>query len=322
MDKTPLQFHPHWAAQGPHRQTVFGTLLPSRFRPTRTRHHVVQLKDGEHLLVFENGLSQQDRPPCVLVHGLGGSYRSGYMQRIAAKLAAQGQHVFRINLRGSEEGVRCAYRTAHAGCSADLADTLRWVQNFSGHSAAAVAGFSLGGNIVLKLLSELDDHSDLTVSHAIAVAPPIDLDFSCRKIRDRHHGFYDRSFLKSLRRGMRQRKRIYPNCPFVDLNPFPRSLREFDERFTARLNGFKGADDYYQQSSSKWRLNNIRVPTRILYAEDDPVVPAEIFKDACFSTSTSVFQTRYGGHLGYLAATRSLGDHRWLDATIVQWLNG
>jgi predicted alpha/beta-fold hydrolase len=317
-----LQFRQHWGLSGPHRQTVIGALLPSRYKPAHTRRHIVTLEDDEQLYLFENGPSNSGTVPIVLVHGLGGTYQSGYLVRISAKLAQRGMQIFRVNLRGCAEGVQLAQKTAHAGCIHDLANALEWIQQHSNGLAPAIAGFSLGGNILLKLLTQLQQFPGLQISRAVAVAPPVDLDASCQAITKQHRGFYDRSFLRSLRKDLKARAKVYPDCPYARLNPFPRTLREFDDRFTAPLNGFQGARDYYQKSSSKDQLDQITTVTSILIADDDPVVPAGIFEDVELSASTTLLRTRHGGHLGYLSNRLPEGDRRWMDWKVIELLLG
>ena len=315
-----LEFKQHWGLSGPHRQTLFGALLPSHIRPVKTRRHTVTLDDGEQLYLFENGPARSPAAPIVLVHGLGGSYQSAYLTRISAKLAQRGHQVFRVNLRGSGEGVHLARKTAHAGCIQDLVNVLGWIQRHSNERAPAIAAFSLGGNILLKLLALLRQFPETRISRAVAVAPPVDLETSCQQITERYRGFYDWSFLRTLRQGLKIRSTLYPDCPHAQLKPFPHTLRDFDDRFTAPVNGFAGASDYYQQSSSKDQLGQITTPTTILIAEDDPVVPVHIFSDVKLSATTTLLRTRHGGHLGYLSARLAQGDHRWMDWKVIELL--
>ena len=150
-----------------------------------------------------------------------------------------------------------------------------------------------------------------------SICPPIDLAYSSLKITEKHLGFYDYQFIRTLKKGITERRHFHPDCPSTELSPFPKTLFDFDNRFTAPLNGFIDAADYYQQSSSKRGLNQITVPTTVLIANDDPVVPAEIFDDACFSDSTTLIRTEYGGHMGYLARK----GKRWMDDQIIHWLS-
>ena len=119
-----------------------------------------------------------------------------------------------------------------------------------------------------------------------------------------------------MKKNISERGKFHPDCPWTELVPFPKTLFEFDDRFTAPLNGFVDAEDYYHQSGSKGCLDQITVPTTILVSNDDPVVPAEIFDDACFSSSTTLIRIQSGGHMGYLGRC----GKRWMDDQIIQWL--
>ncbi|HIN53056.1 MAG TPA: alpha/beta fold hydrolase [Alphaproteobacteria bacterium] len=315
-----LNFKPHWGLGGANRQTIMGTLLPSRHKPSTPQQHTVTLADGEQLLLYENGPRDCERPNIVLVHGLGGCYTSGYMQRISAKLSHGGRRVFRVNLRGCGEGMSLARKTAHAGCSQDLAHAIAWIQQYTGQRDIAIAGFSLGANIMLRMLAQHQQYPDLSIIRAVAFAPPIDLAYGCQQLSIRNRGLYDRYFLKGLRRNLKRRRSMYPECPYSTLNPFPKTLEEFDDRFTAPLNGFAGAADYYQQSSSKYQLHKIQATTTIIYADDDPVVPSEVFTDVELSKSTKIYSTTHGGHLGYVSQRLSTGDRRWMDSTVIDLL--
>ena len=315
-----LDFKPHWGLRGANRQTIMGMLLRSRPKPSSPQQHTVTLDDGEQLFLYENGPHDCEQPNIVLVHGLGGCYTSGYMQRISGKLSQGGRRVFRVNLRGCDEGMSLARKTAHAGCSQDLANAVTWIQQYTGQHDIAIAGFSLGANILLRMLAQHQQYPDLSIIRAVAFAPPIDLAYGCQQLSIRHRGFYNRYFLKGLRRNLKRRRLMYPDCPYSTLNPFPKTLEEFDDRFTAPLNGFVGAVDYYQQTSSKYQLHEIQATTTIIYANDDPIVPSEVFADVELSKSTDMYCTTHGGHLGYLSQRQSSGNCRWMDSTVIELL--
>ncbi len=301
-----------------HRQTIFGAVPGKSNHLAGRTQHQVELFDGDQLYVYDDSsasATSSEEPTVLLVHGLGGSHRSGYMTRIASRLRHQGRRVFRMDLRGCGNGISIAKRTAHAGASEDLAQAAHWIQQHT-HSAIQIVAFSLSGNILLKMLSEPELTNPLQIAKAIAISPPIDLAYSSLQITRRYLGFYNYQFMRSLKKDIARRKVHHPECPWTDLTPFPKTLLDFDNRFTAPLNGFTDAEQYYERSSSKNLLDQITTPTTILVADDDPVVPSEIFDDVDLSNSTTLIRTRHGGHMGYLGRR----GQRWMDDQILAWL--
>ncbi|MBK95507.1 MAG: hypothetical protein CMJ79_07300 [Planctomycetaceae bacterium] len=314
-----LEFTPRRFLSCRHRQTILAALFGGTKPLADTQQHPVDLPDGEQLYVYDDSLPSSEGspdPPILLVHGLGGTHGSAYMTRLATRIRNRSQKVFRMDMRGCGQGISIAKRTAHAGASDDLAQTALWIQNYTGRQSIKIVAFSLSGNILLKLLSELSQYPELQIEEGIAICPPIDLATSSQQITDRYWGFYDYQFIRSLKKGIAERHKHHPDCSWSTMNPFPKTLFDFDNQFIAPLNGFLDAPDYYQQSSSKDRLHRITTPTKILIADDDPVVPSEIFDDAELSDSIDLMRTRFGGHMGYLGR----GGRRWMDDKIIEWL--
>mgnify|MGYP002851881326 CR=1 FL=1 len=320
MTKILTPFIPRRFISCRHRQTVLAGLFGGTIDLPDSKQHRVTLPDGDQLYIYDDSVprpTSSSKSPVLLIHGLAGSHKSSYMTRISDRLRQQSRRVFRMDMRGCGNGIAIAKKTAHAGASDDLAQTAMWIQQYTQQPSIQMVGFSLSGNILLKLLAELSQYPELSITSAIAICPPIDLAYSSLKITEKHLGFYDYQFIRTLKKGITERRHFHPDCPSTELSPFPKTLFDFDNRFTAPLNGFIDAADYYQQSSSKRCLNQITVPTTVLIANDDPVVPAEIFDDACFSDSTTLIRTEYGGHMGYLARK----GKRWMDDQIIHWLS-
>jgi predicted alpha/beta-fold hydrolase len=151
----------------------------------------------------------------------------------------------------------------------------------------------------------------------VAVAPPIDLAATCRHISAGFNKMYDRAFVRSLMRMVEERRKAIPEARHIEMPRRPRRIWEFDELFTAPLAGFAGAEEYYAKSSSAPLLDAIRVPTLILTAADDPLVPVRQFETASYSPAVRLHVTEYGGHVGDLGADGPDADRRWLDWRLV-----
>ena len=151
----------------------------------------------------------------MLVHGLGGSHQSGYMQRLTSLLWRRGVRTWRLDLRGCGRGLLLAQRSYNAGCSADVRTVLETVARWYPEAPIALAGFSLGGNIVLKLAGECAGWPLPALKHVAAVAPPIDLERCSALISHPRNRFYELHFLRDLIALARRRQRCFPHLPRV-----------------------------------------------------------------------------------------------------------
>lgn len=316
-------FQPHPLLRGGHAQTLAGVWLPWRRRgPDRALQHRIRLSDGDSLVLHD------DRPPewqpsqrvALLMHGLAGSYLSGYMIRVSHRLSERGIRTFRLDLRGAGAGAGLARRSYHAGCSPDVVEVLGFLQALCPGSAICLIGFSLSGNVVLKLLGESPDRVGGIVERAMAINPPIDLRRSAQELGRFSNRIYDRHFVKTLHARVQQRRRTVPDAVIPDSYRLPKGLYEFDDRYTAPVAGFESADEYYSRCSGSQYLQAITIPTWILTSADDPLVPAAAFGDLRLSEAVSLHITRGGGHLGYIAARNTDPDRRWMDWRIVDWV--
>ena len=305
-----------------HRQTVLGNLLFGGRFPYAAQPQTLSLADGDQLVVHDDLPAhwKPTDPVAVLVHGLGGNHLSGYMVRVAAKLKRQGVRVFRMDQRGCGAAEFLSVKTAHAGRSDDIADLLDWVTGCCPQSAVTLVGFSLGGNAVLKLAAESGSAAKWNLQSVIAVAPPIDLEYCAVNLSRPQRRFYDRRFVRQLCRQVRKRCQQMPAAEDLPSGARPRSVFEFDDCYTSRVNGFQDAQDYYALSSAGPWLKSISIETKILVAEDDPVVPSEIFNEIPQSDCLRLFKTQHGGHLGYLGVKGVDRDRRWMDWRIVNWV--
>jgi hypothetical protein len=312
-------FRPHPLFRGGHLQTIAGAYWPGKCDYRGAQQHEVALPDGDAIVLHDDGPAEA-KMVALLVHGLGGCGQSGYVLRSSAKLRARGVRVFRMDLRGWGAGMRLARQPLHAGRSEDAGAALNYLFSLCPSAPIHLVGFSMGANIVLKLAGELAGTAPKNLASVMAVSPPIDLVACSQAIGSSLGGAYDRRFLRSLIRHLGMRSKVAPHALTHPLIPFPKSLLEFDGRFTAPLSGFADVNDYYTRASSGPLLARIAVPTLIVTAASDPIVPLAPFERASYSATTQLAVTPCGGHLGFVAARGTDPDRRWLDWRVVEWV--
>ncbi len=316
------EFYPsRWIPSG-HLQTVVAAFWPQGKARPAWKQHVVALPDGDELILHDD-LGDYWKPgdPCtLLVHGLCGCHASRYMLRIARKLNQRGRRTFRIDLRGCGAGKNRAKHPYHAGRSEDVEAALAVIRQICPRSPLSVIGFSLGGNIVLKWAGEAGADSPAMISSLVAVNPPVDLVQSSRRIARAARGLYDRHFCRLLMQQIQGTRQWTDEAPLAKARNPPRSLREFDDLFTAPLSGFSGVDDYYRRSSSCQFVPDISIPTLILTSRDDPLIPYESIAELNCPAPVRIHLVAHGGHLGYLARSGHDPDRHWMDWRIIDWL--
>ena len=319
----PPTFVPFKRLGSGHLQTLAGYRAWTRQRADQARQHVVTLADGDRIVLHD------DRPDgwrpahrvVLLVPGLGGSHATPYVVRAAAKLNRRGMRTFRMDQRGFGAAAKLARWPHHAGRSEDVAAALRAIDRLTDGSPTSLVGFSLGGNIALKLAGESPDLVPPNLTSVMAINPPIDLAALIARLEHPSNRFYHHYFMRTVLRAVARRHRdAWP----ADAD-FPRfrSSHEFNERFLAPVCGFGTARRYYDLCSSARFLPAIRLPTLVLTSRDDPLVPAHSFEEALLSPSTRLVMTHCGGHLGYLGtADPPDPDSRWMDWRVVDWVTG
>ncbi|HEX5444879.1 MAG TPA: alpha/beta fold hydrolase [Pirellulales bacterium] len=315
------QFRPHPLLRGGHVQTLAGAYLPGPRFAYAARQHAVSLPDGDQIVLHDD-LPQGWQPggrAALLIHGLGGCHLSPYMQRIAAKLQRRGVRSFRMDLRGCGAGITLARLPYHSGRSEDAAAALETMAVLCPGSPVALVGFSLGGNIALKLLGELTDQPCGHLDRAVAVCPPADLTAAIGHISRPRNRLYERHFLRRLIGQVRRRRKLLPDLPGTDWPQTPRRLWEFDDVYTAPVSGFGRADEYYRRASSLRVRQGIRRPALVIASRDDPLVPVNSLEPLADCPAVQLEIVASGGHLGFVGR-RQGADRRWLDWRIVEWV--
>ncbi|MGA2702140.1 MAG: alpha/beta fold hydrolase [Isosphaeraceae bacterium] len=316
-------FEPPAWLRGSHAQTVAGRYLVNGGSRLEATAHEVKLEDSDRLCVLESvprGWSLAD-PAAVLVHGLAGCACSPYIVRFARRLVRLGVRVVRMNLRGAGAGFGLARGLYHAGRSEDLRSVIDWVAHRAPGSPIALAGFSLGASLALKLAAEAADRPVNGLDCVLAANPPIDLSACAAAMRRPENRLYNWNFVHWLRAEVTRLHRVFPELGPPGLRQV-RSVYEFDDRYTAPRNGFASALDYYARSSALPLIPRIELPGLVVHAADDPFVPAAPFHSARFPANLSLELVRQGGHLGYISRVPWQGDRRWLETRMAVWLAG
>lgn len=306
--------------RNPHLATLAGNFWPRALDERRfpTRPALYQTEPDTGILVEENRPEGEPRGEVLLLHGLEGSSRSGYLISLAQRLLLAGFAVHRMNLRGCGLSEPHSPTLYHSGLTHDA----RWILaewRRQGRGPRFLAGFSLGGNVALKLAGELGAEAAELIEAVCAVSTPIDLHACVRRIDAASNWIYHQKFVRSLRRRYQRRHRMDPE-KFPDRGVAAiRTIFDFDDRITAPFFGFGDAPNYYATQSALRFVGGIRIPALLITAEDDPMVPFELYRreEVRSNPWLRLLAVPHGGHLGFLAR----GPRRfWLDEAICSWL--
>ena len=256
----------------------------------------------------------------ILVHGLEGSSASGYARSMVHAALERGWVTHRFNMRGCGAGDELAVTGYHAGQTSDLLAFLRERRRASSLPIFLI-GFSLGGNVTLKLAGELAESAGELLAGVCAVSTPIDLAACAAALAQPRNFIYQGRFLNRLKDRIRRKNRRAPDVYTLEHLPKIRTIQEFDDHYTARLFGFGTAANYFRTQSSNQYLERIRVPALLIQSKDDPMVPFPVFEHPAFESNPclTLLAVEHGGHLGFL----SRGKARfWLDGTVLDWVEG
>jgi predicted alpha/beta-fold hydrolase len=257
----------------------------------------------------------------IALHGLEGSSDAHYMQGLADKAFTAGFNVIRLNQRSCGGTEQLAAGLYHSGLTHDADFVLREVAARDGITQVVVAGYSLGGNLALKLAGDYGDAAPAQLRGVCAVSPVIELEACVRSLERRPNIVYQWNFVRGLKARMRRKDQCFPGRFPIERLPEIRTVREFDEVFTAPHFGFRSAEDYYHRASAMRVIDRIRVPALIITAEDDPFVPTQPFRDPRLTDNPHVrlFLTRHGGHCGFLEACHNGSDGYWAERQIIEF---
>ena len=264
---------------------------------------------------------RESAPTLLVLHGLEGSGEAHYMRGIADKAYAAGFNVLRLNQRNCGGTEHLSKGLYHSGLTADPLQVLAELRDRDHLTRFAVAGYSLGGNITMKMAGELGAHEFPEVRAFAAVSPVIDLEACMQSIERRENRIYEWNFCRNLQARMRRKARAFPGG--FDLAGLWKiwSIRAFDDRYTAPHHGFAGAADYYHRASALRVIDRVARPALILSAADDPFVPPEIFDapEVRSNPNITTVITSHGGHCAFIEEPNDY-DGYFAEKTVVDFL--
>lgn len=319
-------FAPAWWLPGGHLQTLWNPFLRRRIKLDRRRERI-WLADGDFIDLDWHGPHEPAAPLVLVLHGLTGSSSSHYVLGLQAQLAKRNWASVAINWRGCSGEPNLLPRAYHSGASDDLKEVIAHLQAARPLAPLYGVGYSLGGNVLLKYLGETGPAAPL--QRAVAVSVPYRLDQCADRIGLGFSRVYQAHFMREMVAYVRDKQRLFTQQGASEhLSALQRlgsldgmrTFWDFDGRFTAPLHGYADASDYYRRASSRYFLQDIRVPTLLIQAEDDPFVFRHSVPDLGeLSATTTLELHRTGGHVGFVEGVPHKPRY-YLERRIPEWL--
>ncbi len=306
-------YRPPWGLANGHLQTILPVLF-RRVAPITYERERIATPDGDFLDLDWNRDHRSDSL-VIITHGLEGNSANASVQGMAGAFHRAGWDTLAWNLRGCSGELNRLLRTYHSGAWEDLQSVIEYAAGT--YLRIALVGFSIGGNLTLKYLGDHGTSIDPRIVGAVAFSVPCDLASSALALESRINSIYMNHFLRDLRRKIREKALTFPGgIPTQGLDRI-RTFREFDGTYTAPLNGFLSAEDYWAKASSKPSLHGITVPTLLVNALNDPFLGPECFpkKEAAANPHLHLELPESGGHLGFL----TLEKEYWSETRAVEF---
>ncbi len=318
-------FIPHPWLHGPHRMTLIPRWWPRKSFPAGmpTQNRIFQVTPETGLLTKCHWQPSPPKHPTVLIlHGLEGCTESHYMRGLAQKAWEAGWNSIRINQRncgGSEHLTPTLY---HNGLSQDYLSIIREITEQDGCRNLWLVGYSMGGNLTLKLAGELGSALP-SLRGIVAVCPNIEPATCVRALQRPSNWIYHRYFLKSLKAKLGKKAQLYPRQWDLSRLSSIRTMWEFDDIYTAPDGGFRNAEDYYVKTAARNGLSSITIPTLIITAQDDPFIPYHMFADSALQSNPFIrlLAPAHGGHCGFFQRRHRHEDPFWAENRILDWIH-
>src|SRR5713226_2090089 len=317
-----IPFEPHPLLRNNHLMTLTASFVPRRFPALPApSERLFETEPGTQLLGHCHWQAEPGKHPAlVLVHGLEGSSESGYMRGIAEKAFRAGFSAIRLNQRNCGGTERLTPSLYNSGLSGDYRAVLMELVERDALPEVFFAGYSMGGNLVLKMAGDLGAAAPAQLRAVATVCPGLDLAAGADALALPGNSIYEWNFLRDLRKRLRRKAQLFPDRYRLDGIGRIRTLREWDDVITAPHCGYRDANDYYARASPLRVAGNIGVPTLILVAQDDPFIPFEPFRDPAIvqNPNITVVAPQHGGHCAFIS--NADGEERfWAEARVVEF---
>ena len=311
------EYHPPWW----HRNAHLATILPNRLRPVRHLGFLREtLNTPDNDFVEVDYLKQGNTRCAILLHGLEGDSSSQYILGMSKVLTAQGWDIAALNQRSCSGRPNARFESYHSGRTDDLNLLISHLGN--DYDSISIVGFSLGGNIALKYAGEKGGSMPVKVGSVVAISTPCHLSDCSDKLEEGQNIIYRNRFLRQLMHKLREKNRLFPDQAISEAEiQKVRSIRGFDDLYTAPAHGFDSAAHYYEQCSSVNYLSGIRIPTLIISALDDPFLTPTCFPRHEISSNDSIqaLFPKQGGHVGF-AMDNLMKRTFWHEEQTVEFL--
>jgi uncharacterized protein len=263
-----------------------------------------------------------EHPTLIVLHGLNGSSDAHYMRGIATKAYARGMNVVRLNQRNCGDTEHLSAGLFHSGLTADVRFVLEELVSVDGLEAIGIGGYSLGGNLALKLAGEYGAAAPQALKAVCSVSPIIEISECVHALERRENFLYQWNFVKDLKRRMRRKERFWPGLFDLARLRQIRTVREFDEAYTAPHFGFMDAEDYYHRASAMRVVERVSVPALVITAKDDPFVPFQSFDNPKVTRNPNITlcACEHGGHCGFVGPASGEDDGYWAERQIVEFV--
>ena len=317
-------FVPYKGLDGGHRMTLYTWGKPRYFPnlPQPIRRYFDVSSDARVLAHCHWQPNPRLHPTLIALHGLEGSSKAHYMRGLADKAYRLGLNVVLLNQRNCGDTEHLSQGLYHSGLSADPAAVIQELIEVDRLNTIGIVGYSLGGNVGIKLAGDYGSQPPPPVRAICAVSPTMNLGRCVDALESRENAVYEWNFVRNLKKRMRRKGHALPGMFDLRQLDSVKTVREFDEMYTAPHHGFNDASDYYYRASSLRVVDKITIPTLILSAKDDPFVPHEQFSDNAISNNLSVTTliTDYGGHCGFYTSPEVGFDGYWAEQAVVNFI--